>query len=324
MDRKHSIDILRMISAVAVVIIHIISSPVTNRNFEISAKLIINLNLIHTLMNWAVPVFFMITGYCLLKKKDCTYRYCFSHVLKYVCILFTVGLFYALLEEIFVTNTINFSVFLKSLLNVISGNLWDHMWYVYSIIGIYLVMPVIHHFFQQRENNFIILTILLFVFNILFPTIEQLLPIGVNIPFGSYLFYVCFGAAIAKIEINKIFSYIVYLLGLLSSVWIIMTRNSHSFGYTHLTVCLMAMSIFLFFSQLEVSSNKLMLCISKCTWGIYLIHPFFINTAIKLLKIDVLSAQPYLRLFALFVIVFIASFLSTYVLRKIPLIKKLF
>lgn len=322
MERKCSIDLLRVLSAIAVIIIHTVSSPVTNSTAEIDALLLSNLDMIHSLMNWSVPVFFMITGYCLLRKENCTYKYCFSHVVKYICVLFTVGLFYALLEEVFVSKTINVSVLAKSLINVISGNLWDHMWFIYTIIGIYLVMPIIHLFMKQSTQNTLVLTGLLFFFEILFPSFEKWITVGITFPFSGYLFYVCLGGAIAQININKTVSYFVYLLGLLSAVWIVF--SNFKIGYKDLAVCLMAISIFLLVSKLNIKPNKFLLCASNCTWGIYLFHPFFINVAIKLLRIDIITSQVYLNLVIFTAAVFSVSFLSTYVLRKIPLVKKLF
>lgn len=324
MERKYSIDILRVISAMAVILIHIVSAPVANSTVEMDASLLWNLEVIHNLMNWSVPVFFMITGYCLIKKTQCTYEYCFSHVLKYICVLFTVGLFYALLEEIYSSKTINISTFLRSVLNVISGNLWDHMWFVYTIIGIYLVMPIIYHFMKESNRNIIILTALLFFFHVLLPAIEKWISVGIPFPLGGYLFYVCFGGAVAELKMNKKISYFIHLAGLLSVVWIVSGTDNQKFGYQHLAVCLMAMSIFLLFSKMDMKPNKLLLCISKCTWGMYLIHPFYINVAIKLLDIDVVTSQPYIKLFVFAVMVSCFSFWSTYILRRIPFVRKLF
>lgn len=322
MERKYSIDLLRVFSAFAVVIIHAVSSSVANSTVKIDVLLLSNLNTIHNLMNWSVPVFFMITGYCLLRKENCSYKYCFSHVVKYVCVLFTVGLFYALLEEIFVSKIVNVSVLIKSLFNVISGNLWDHMWFVYAIIGIYLVMPIIHSFMKQSTQNAFILTGLLFFFDIMLPIFEKWIPIGITFPFSGYLFYVCLGGVLAQIDIHKTASYFVYFAGLLASVYIIF--NNHQFGYKHLAVCLMATSMFLIVSELKIKPNKLLLCVSKCTWGIYLIHPLFINIANKLLRIDMVTSYTYLKLFVFTVVIFTISFLTTYILRKIPIVKKLF
>lgn len=324
MERKFSIDLLRILSAVAVVIIHIVSAPVTNSSAVIDSELATNLNLVHLFMNWSVPVFFMITGYCLQKKNEVTYKYCFSHVVKYVSVLFTVGLAYAFIEEVFTTKTVNGSVVVQSIQNVISGNLWDHMWYIYSIIGIYLVMPVIHLFMSKDDQAAVILTVLLFIFNIFLPTFENYISFGVNLPFGGYLFYVCLGSTIAKLKIHRRFTFFIQLLGVLSVIWIWFGLANSEFGYNHLAVCAMAMSIFITISKMDIKSNKLISCIAKCTWGIYLIHPFYINIAIKMLKIDVLSSNVYIKLSLMCGIILILSFFTTYALRKLPVVKKLF
>ena len=322
MERKYSIDLLRVLSAIAVVIIHTLSSPVSNSTFEIDSFLLSNLEMIRALMKWAVPVFFMITGYCLLRKEHCSYKYCFSHVVKYICVLFTVGFFYALLEEIFTSKTVNVFTFVNSLFNVISGNLWDHMWFVYAIIGIYLVMPIIHLFMKQSIQNAFILTGLLFFFDILLPTFGGWITVGIQFPFSGYLFYVCLGGVLAQVSINKTISCFVYLAGLLSAVYIAFAN--YETGYNHMAVCIMATSVFLIVSKLKIKPNKSLLCVSSCTWGIYLIHPLLINVAIKLLRIDVISSYACLKLLVFTIAIISISFLATYVLRKIPLVKKLF
>ena len=323
MERKNSVDLLRVISAIAIIIIHIVSAPLTNRNGEIEGYLINNLNTVHNLMNWAVPVFFMITGYCLLQKTQVTYKYCFTHVLKYICVLFTVGLSYVIMEEIFSAGTIKIS-FLEPFRDVISGNLWDHMWFVYDIIGVYLVMPIIYHFLQRGNKDILILTTILFLFNILFPIIEEFVSIKFDIPMDGYLFYVCFGGAVAKCKIDKKVNIGACFLLLISVIYIIFCADGKQLGYKNLVVCIMAISIFVIAVAMEIKSNKMLLCFSKCTWGIYLIHPFFINIVIKLMKIDLLRSYAYVKLMLFAVIVTVISFGSTYILRKIPIVKKLF
>lgn len=324
MERKYNIDMLRIISSLAVIIIHTVSAPVTYNAIQVSASTASHLELIHTLMNWSVPVFFMITGYCLLLKQNCTYRYSFLHASKYVGILFSVGLFYSLLEEIFNANTINISIILKSVVNVFTGNLWDHMWFIYALIGIYLVMPVLHSFIQQSKENAIILTSLLFFFNILCPTFEKWIHLGILFPFSGYLFYVCYGGTIAKYKICKSQKYLCCFLGLLSIIWIIMSKNSSSYGYDHLSISLMAVSMITIFTDLAIAPNNLIAKISECTLGIYLIHPFFINVALKLFKLNMGSGMPYLKLLIFATAIFFISFISTCIVRRIPILKKLF
>jgi len=324
MERRYSIDLLRIISAIAVVIIHVVSAPVTNNTVPIDIHLENSLETVHVLMNWSVPVFFMITGYCALKKRECSYAYCFSHVAKYVCVLFTVGLFYSLLEEVFTARTLTFPICIQAVKNVLSGNIWDHMWFVYSAVGIYLVLPVIHSFLQRGKHDGYILTALLFLFSILFPTIEELVSIKAVLPFGGYLFYVCFGGIVAQDHISNRSLYIICFAGALSLAWILLGPDTQGAGYLHLSVCLVAMSVFLLISKIDMKPSKGLLLLSNCTWGIYLIHPFFINVAIKVLKIDLLTSMPYLKLCIFAVVIFCVSAMSTFLLRKIPLVKKLF
>lgn len=178
-DRKANIDLLRVISAAAIVTLHSVTAPMGNASSPIPLLTEQILTVIHSLTLWAVPAFFIITGYCLLLKPECSYKYCFLHIRKFVIVLFTIGLFYALLEEVYSTGMINGLVVLVAVKNVIAGNIWEHMWFVYAIIGIYLVMPVVHGFIKRERKDSFILTAILFAFNILFPVFQKWIPIGV-------------------------------------------------------------------------------------------------------------------------------------------------
>ena len=109
-QRNNSMDLLRVMASIAVVIIHVSTAPVGSASMTVSGGILKNLELIHILMQWSVPVFFMITGFCMMQKEICTYSYCFSKVLKYIGTLFTVGLFYALLEGIFIEKAMKDSI----------------------------------------------------------------------------------------------------------------------------------------------------------------------------------------------------------------------
>lgn len=324
MNRNYSIDLLRVASSIAVILIHIVSAPIVNSSSVIDSSIIGALKLIHILMMWSVPVFFMITGYCMLKKSECTYKYCFKQVLKYVCVLFTVGFFYSLLEEVFSTSCINISTIKNSLFNVISGNLWDHMWFVYSIIGVYLGMPVLHRFIRESEKDAFVFLILLFFFTIISPSFSSVITVGIDFPFSGYLFYVCFGGFIAKYNVRNDVSFFGFLAGVCSVFWIIVCGDGYSLEYSSLPISLVSMAVFLFVSQLKIGNNNLILLLSSCTWGVYLIHPFFINLAIKFFNIDFLVDFSFVKLFLFFVVVSLLSFMVTYVLKKIPYIKNLF
>lgn len=96
-DRKANIDLLRVISAAAIVILHSETAPIGNASSPIPLLTEQILTVIHSLTLWAVPAFFIITGYCLLLNQSVVTNTVFLHIRKFVIVLFTVGLFYALL-----------------------------------------------------------------------------------------------------------------------------------------------------------------------------------------------------------------------------------
>ncbi|MBR5597453.1 MAG: acyltransferase family protein [Lachnospiraceae bacterium] len=323
-QRNNSMDLLRVMASMAVVIIHVSTAPVGSATTTVAGGILKNLELIHILMQWSVPVFFMITGFCMMQKETCTYSYCFSKVLKYIVTLFTVGLFYSLLEGVFIEKTISLNVIVNAFKSVVSGYTWEHMWFVYSIIGVYLVIPVLHCFMKQGNTNIIILTTLLLFFSILIPAISKNFPFGVELPIDGYLVYVCFGGMIAKCTIDKKWKYLSLGTIVLSIVYLCVNVGKQLFVFKHPIVCFMAMGIFLLISHADFKSNKMILEIAKCSWGIYLIHPFFMNIALKVLKIDLFSGMLYIKLFIFAIVLFVISLITTYILRKIPVIKTIF
>lgn len=324
MNRNHNIDALRIAAAIAVVTLHVASSCMSNNVPAPGETVTAVLTCVHLLTRWASPVFFMITGYCLTMKQQCTYKYCLSRVQRYVSVLFTVGLFYALMEEVYTAGGINGSVAAAAVLRVFSGRLWDHMWFVYAIIGVYLVMPVLHPFLRSGRNNALMLTGLLGFFTVLCPAAEAWLPIGISFPFGGYLFYVCFGALAAQGFVGKRTRAACCIAGLLAALWMAMAPDKDPFGYLHPLVVLMSMGVFLGALQMKIRSSERLLQWSACTWGIYLLHPLFMNITFKVLRLDLASVLPQVKLPVFALAVVLLSYLTTRLLRRLPYVKYLF
>ena len=148
MKRDYSIDLIRVVCCLIVVLAHVMLVTIHQSAEPVGDTLRFTVEQCTVLFRWVIPVFVMITGYCMAMKKTCTYSYCIQHTMRFVGVLFTVGLFFALLELVFSEGTFNAFMIVRALGNVISGNLWDHMYFVYLIIGIYLVLPVLHCFWQ--------------------------------------------------------------------------------------------------------------------------------------------------------------------------------
>lgn len=323
MQRRYNIDLLRILCTLAVLSLHVVTAPVTNAGSEIPLATKNTLHLIHMLVLWSVPGFFMITGYCLLCKDECTYRYCFSHVLKYILVLFTVGFFYALLEEVFTTRTFSLQAIGSALYNVICGNLWDHMWFVYSIIGVYLVMPLVHGFIISGKQNACIITALLFLLTILLPAIENQLPVRISFPLEGSLFFVFFGGLLSRYKLPRPFMFI-SVMAALGSIIYIFCNPTLSLGYKSLPSALIAVTVFQLFVRLNLTKPSILPFLAKHTWGIYLFHPLFINVFLKVFKLDLLHGLIFLKLSLFAFLILVLSFALTYLLKRVPYLKKLF
>lgn len=321
------IHVLRIIAAFAVVMIH--SRALTD--FEGSA----GYTFMHNCILWCVPVFFMITGYIFLGiKKDVTYKKIWGNVVKFLVSLFTVGLFYAVLERVFAQKTIGISTFLGAASDVFCGNLWDHMWYVYAIIGIYLILPVLSAFVSASKNNLYILTALCGLFNVILYEISKrgICTVGFNFPFGGYCFYVLSGAVLHRIGekgIKKLFIPSVVALaatvGVLAYV-IFGLKIEPVTDYNFFYVAVMSVSVFVICSALggKLKEGRILKKVADTTWGIYLIHPFFIHLFVKLFKVSIAGYSQILAFPLVSLAVFAISAVTVFVLKKIPGLKWLF
>ncbi|MBQ8663366.1 MAG: acyltransferase [Eubacterium sp.] len=191
--RKNSIDMLRILAALAVVIFHVLGSS-ANNDPEIQRNIHYVVTAFSAVLQWHVPVFFMITGYLWLSDgKNCTFEKMVPNIRRFILVLFTFGLGYAIMERFFMTRSVSIALLWSSLQDVLNGNLWDHMWFVYAIIGIYMVLPVFKPFFALSSTKTIaLLTGLLCLFTIIFPILETKFDYSIPIvfPIQEYMFYV--------------------------------------------------------------------------------------------------------------------------------------
>lgn len=327
MKRNASLDILRSLAAIAVVVYHVFGSSANNDPL-VSANLHLFITAVSTALQWHVPVFFIITGYLWLQdEKDCTYKKMIPNIRRFIYVLITVGFAYAILERFFESKSFSIALFLNSMAAVLSGNLWDHMWYLYAIIGVYLLLPILKKIFTYAtEKELILFAILLFVFNILCPLIYDLIEykFPVDFPTSSSLFYVCVGGLIAKINSPR--KAVIPLLGFCFSsmaIFLITLFTESADTWLALLKCISAIALFLTVQAMPLkNTGGLLRTFSECTFGLYLFHPFFINIMIKLLHFYPLRYPPLISLPITCGMIVILSVVTTYLLRHIPLVRK--
>ena len=154
MDRIMSLDIIRIIAICAVVMIHASALCVT-QNSPSSLSFIIG-NLFDSISRLGVPLFFMISGALMLNesKKISFEKIIKRYVLNILLLLFFWSFLYAVLARLLIPllqgEEISISDFFKS---VISGHY--HLWFLFAIIGLYLVTPILRTFVKRENKKYV-------------------------------------------------------------------------------------------------------------------------------------------------------------------------
>lgn len=213
-------------------------------------------------------------------------------------------------------------------MHFVTGHSWAHMWYLYMLIGLYLITPIIKPFVvKASDRDWTTALVLMFVISSLFPTMNAMgagltswMIISTPYIFIYMLGYWLCWKAPQKIVDNKTALMVVALFCLA----VIVAKCYYGFNYygyaDPITICLAAV-LFLLFRSFNVNW-KFANWIAPYCFGIYLVHNVFINFAYKFLKIETETVVPILNFVGFFLLFTLLSLASTYILMKIPFMKK--
>lgn len=146
---------------------------------------------------WAVPVFFMITGALLLNPdKKVGWRKALRYAGRMAGVLATFGFVYCLAELVISAGAFSPIMLGQAILNVLGARSWDHMWYIYALLGIYLLLPVLKAYVDQADQTGLrTLLCVLGAFTLAIPTLNSWRGLGLSnliwVPSG--VFYVVLG-----------------------------------------------------------------------------------------------------------------------------------
>lgn len=140
-QRKNYFDLLRVISSFAVVVIHVTSAAMNTT--EVSSQTYMANALLNSIMRWAVPVFFMISGALFLDpKREVTTKKLFTKIIPHfvICIIIWGGI-YSILDQ-YLYGTLSVKSILIALYGIITGNTGYHLWFLYDILMLYIAVPI--------------------------------------------------------------------------------------------------------------------------------------------------------------------------------------
>lgn len=148
--RKQFLDVLRVLATCAVVLMHVLTGATDVTDASIVPEYRSLLLSVMDLVTWCVPIFLMISGYLFLNpERTLTYpvmikKYCRRIAL--AILLF--GVPYAASELVVAEKSFRIMMIPEALKMTLTGHTWSHMWYLYLILFLYLITPLLKKVLQ--------------------------------------------------------------------------------------------------------------------------------------------------------------------------------
>lgn len=317
-ERVIYIDILRILATFAVVLLHSASSfwytNPTTINWQFS-------NFYDGLVRWCVPMFVTISGALFLRDNKersnikSEYKKIISkNIFRILTALIIWSIAYKIYTDIANNSAVLNKEFIKLFLKIFVYPIYYHLWFLYLIIGLYILAPLLKIFTKNATKQEVEIFLILFLtFGLGLNLANSLLeffgfsPIyfNKNLPeLGGYIGYFIAGFYFTNFTLSKKCRKYLYILAFIFVLFTITGTSLLSIHikrteilYQNLTphTAFITFAIFVFvkdkfyhynFSQ---KASNLIVKTSLLTFGIYLIHA---------LVLDLLKKQRYLnRLF---------------------------
>lgn len=135
---------LRALGAVAIVLLHVVRSVELADELEVAAPSLVRAETLGVviLSRWAVPVFLMMSGALMLDPaREMPPRKLARHIWRIVFVLATFGFAFCVMEVAYDAKTVDARVLAAAFVNLLRGHSWDHLWYLYATLGLYVLTP---------------------------------------------------------------------------------------------------------------------------------------------------------------------------------------
>ncbi|ELC8443037.1 acyltransferase family protein [Clostridium perfringens] len=295
--RKNNLDALRVMAAFMVVLLHVsayyVGDNINNYNYNFTIG-----NFFDSISRISVPLFVMLSGSFLISNnKNRCYEYFIKKTLKKIILPTLIWSFLYVIYSILLQIPNAFSGreidYITPFINWVYGIPYYHMWYMYMIIGLYLITPFLIDIKSELKKKkffglgiaFLFIGVFINLFSDLFWPLKFIMYIG----------YFILGYSLKEHYFDKKVNYKKYLfISILFSIFIflltemIVKNNLISdklYFYDYLSPFVIISSVFMFIAFLNMNHikfPKFILNISKHTFNIYLIHAGVLNIFFRL------------------------------------------
>ncbi|MEY8437618.1 acyltransferase family protein [Atopobiaceae bacterium 24-176] len=339
--RLYWLDWVRAAGAVAVVLLHSMAfaigtflpsvDPTPSENAYVVIQMV--------LTRWAVPIFFMTSGALLLDpERAMGERKLLHYVLRVVCVLVLVNLVLVGngAPKLGAGNQV--VAWLKA---VVYGKGWYHLWYLYALLGLYLLTPVLRAWVKEADVRWQALMLgVLFALAFVAPTLNSMFGMQLrNLVWLNYcVFYYLLGWFLRMfVDLNRWW----LLAGLAGVVlcglgqWFRLAEagspalaNAYVGPYNNPDSCFLALYVAMLFLLAKRYLSRplpgVVGSLAACSFGIYCFHPL-VQQLLLAPGSQMPAWTPSRSLFVvlLFVCGLLGAWALTALVRKVPGLRRL-
>lgn len=336
-QREKNYDYLRSISCIAIILLHVSGSywgVVDIKSKEYAVMTIYN-----GLTRFAVPVFMMLSGAFLLEPRKGGDIKRFGKLLLNFYIWSAFFAFQSVVFKVVTGKDITEKLLSSSWERLLWGHY--HMWFVFLILGFYLLLPIVRRIADNKTvlEYYLVLWVITRFCVPVFTSGEKWSWINVwinkldlNLLLG-YLGYFLLGFYVRKYGVEKRMRTVTYIGGGIGLVYAIIKTIFESrlqekcvesyFSPGSWNVLLFSLAIFTFFTYF----NNTDICytfvkkVARNSFAIYMIHPFFIEK-LNMVGITTISFDCIFSIPVLTIGIFFASYFFAFIIYRIPYINK--
>lgn len=336
-ERVFGLDLLRVIACYMVMQIHSGAFYIRGEDTEW-------VNLLNSFCRISVPLFVMITGYFVLPVKESVQTFFKKRFLR-VAIPFIVWCsIYAVYH--FLRGNIDAGTMFKNILGIFInyGVELEHLWYVYMLLGLYLLFPIISPWLKEASSKLLLFYLAIWGVTLCLPYIHLVYPAiwgecywndsPMLYYFTGFIGYAILGFYIKRFLLEKRqwqvpVGILLMLVGYAITYMVFNDRFSQgiimpglelSWGYNTINVGLMSLGAFLVMKNVGYSSstlfNKWIVDLSLLSYGMFLFHRLALNGFMYL--IDPYISAVWLKIPIITVCTFLISYLVIKLISFIP------
>lgn len=343
MKREYNYDALRVFAIFLVMVIHVCAMqwdtlPIDSMNWKV-------LSTFDSFARSSVPLFIMLSGAFLLDpKKEITIKRLFSkYILRLVVVIMVWGVAYQFMMAVVNHEVINITEIVSMLKNNIVSFGHTRLWFVYILLGLYLLLPMYRSIVSGSRSYVLYFIILAFTTTFiisffstfpLFTGIASLLQNMGATSFVGFSGYFVLGHVLRTSRLTSKVRYVLYALGIFGFLVTLLGTLLYSnhmgvaseafYNYLSPNIVLLSVAIFVFGKHVTIHSERIkqiLRIVEPTIFGVYLFHNL-INQVFISLQIFPTKFFTVLSIPLIAILWFAISFMAIFVARKVVLIRK--